>query len=191
MTYSVSTLWARNLRDVFENDPARRRRAIEEIFAEDCVSYDPQKGVYRGRDEIDRIAGAVKATHPDFRYQPMGAPEESGNGGRIQWVSSRPGEVPAYAGLISSLPGTTRSPPCISIALICQSTRLTVSANDASDRLCEQTRPESGLSSRKRAPAVANAAVPVRRSSRSRIELALHGRGFKNAGASNPHPDSA
>jgi hypothetical protein len=41
-------------------------------------------GVYRGRDEIDRVAGAVKATHPDFRYQPIAGPEELGNGGRIQ-----------------------------------------------------------------------------------------------------------
>ena len=44
--------------------------------------YDPKGGVYRGRDEIDRIAGAVKATHPDFRYQPIAEPEEVGNGGR-------------------------------------------------------------------------------------------------------------
>jgi hypothetical protein len=46
--------------------PARRRAAIDEIFNEDCVFDDPKGGVYRGRDEIDRIAGAVKATHPDF-----------------------------------------------------------------------------------------------------------------------------
>ena len=65
---------------------------------EDCVFYDPTRGVYRGRDEIDRVAGAIKATHPDFRYQPIGEPEESGNGGRIQWVSGRPGEAPGYAG---------------------------------------------------------------------------------------------
>jgi hypothetical protein len=25
-------------------------------------------------------------------------PEELGNGGRIQWISGRPGEAPAYAG---------------------------------------------------------------------------------------------
>jgi hypothetical protein len=50
------------------------------------------------RDEIDRVAGAIKATHPDFRYQPIAEPEELGNGGRIQWVSGRPGEAPAYAG---------------------------------------------------------------------------------------------
>src|SRR6267142_2105473 len=69
MSYSISTLLTRNLHDVFgENDPARRR------------------------------AGAIKATHPDFRYQPIAEPEELGNGGRIQWVSGPPGEAPVYAG---------------------------------------------------------------------------------------------
>ena len=98
MSYSMSTLLTRNLHDVFgENDPARRRAAIDEIFTEDCVFYEP-RGVYRGRDEIDRVAGAIKATHPDFRYQPIAGPEELGNGGRIQWASDRPGEAPAYAG---------------------------------------------------------------------------------------------
>jgi hypothetical protein len=99
MSFSISILLTRNLQDVFgENDPARRRAAIGEIFTEDCVFYDPSKGVYRGRDEIDRVAGAISATHPDFQYQPIAEPEELGNGGRIQWVSGRPGEAPAYAG---------------------------------------------------------------------------------------------
>jgi SnoaL-like domain len=99
MSYSISTLLTRNLHDVFgENDPARRRAAIDEIFTEDCVFYDPSSGVYRGRDEIDRVAGAIRATHPDFRYQPIAGPEELGNGGRVQWVSGRPDEAPAYAG---------------------------------------------------------------------------------------------
>ncbi len=94
MSFSISTLLTRNLNDVFgENDPARRRAAIGEIFAEDCVFYDPGGGVYRGRDEIDRVAGAIRAAHPDFRYQPIAPPEESGNGGRIGWVEGRPGEA--------------------------------------------------------------------------------------------------
>jgi hypothetical protein len=97
--FSTATLLTRNLHDVFgEGDPARRRAAIGEIFAEDCVFYDPGQGVYRGRDEIDRIAGAIRATHPDFRYRPIAEPEEVGDGGRIRWVSGRPGEAPAYAG---------------------------------------------------------------------------------------------
>ena len=95
----ISTLLIRNLHHVFgENYPARRRAAIDEIFTHDCVFYEPGGGIYRGREEIDRIAGEIKATHPDFRYQPIVGPEELGNGGRVQWVSGRPGETPAYAG---------------------------------------------------------------------------------------------
>ena len=84
MSYSISTLLTRNLHEVFgENDPARRRAAINELWTEDGVFYDPSKGVYRGRDAIDRVAGAIKATHPDFRYQPIAEPEEVGDGGRL------------------------------------------------------------------------------------------------------------
>jgi hypothetical protein len=96
---TISTLLMRNLHNVFgENDGARRRAVIDEIYAEDCVFYDPKGGVYRGRDEIDQMAGAVRATHPAFRYQVIAAPEEVGDGGRLRWISGRPGEVPAYGG---------------------------------------------------------------------------------------------
>jgi hypothetical protein len=107
MSYSISALLTRNLQDVFgENDPARRRAAIDEIFTEDCVFYEP-RGVYRGRDEIDRVAGAIKATHPDFQYQAIAEPVRS-------WAM--PGVSDGYRGglvrrqrtpgLISSLLGT-------------------------------------------------------------------------------------
>src|SRR5271169_6299106 len=99
MPYSISDLLIRNLRDVFgENDPTRRRAAIDELWAEDGVFYDPNSGAHRGRGEIDRVAAAIKATHPDFQYQPIDEPEELGNAGRVRWVAGRPGEAPAYAG---------------------------------------------------------------------------------------------
>ena len=42
MSSSISTVLTRNLHDVFgENDPARRRAAIDDIFTEDCVFYEP------------------------------------------------------------------------------------------------------------------------------------------------------
>jgi hypothetical protein len=98
MSYSISTLLLRNLDEVFgENDPTRRRAAMKEIYHEDAVFYEPN-GIYRGRDEIDRIAGVIKATHPDFRYQPIAPPEELDNAGRVKWVSGKPGDAPAYAG---------------------------------------------------------------------------------------------
>ena len=99
MPDSISRLAIRNLEDVFgEGDALRRRAAVDEIFHEDAVFYDPNNGVYRGRDEIHRIAGVIRATHPDFRYRPIAPPEEVGNGGRVRWVSGRPGEAPEYAG---------------------------------------------------------------------------------------------
>jgi hypothetical protein len=99
MPNSASTLLTRNLNDIFgENNPLRRRKAIDELFTEDAVFYDPKGGVYRGRDEIDRIAGELRVMHRDFRYQPIGEPEEVGNGGRVRWTEGRPGEAPVVAG---------------------------------------------------------------------------------------------
>jgi hypothetical protein len=44
MGKGISILLIRNLRDVFgENDPARRRATIDEIYTEDCVFYDPSQ----------------------------------------------------------------------------------------------------------------------------------------------------
>jgi hypothetical protein len=99
MSQTLSTLLLRNLHGVFgEIDPVRRRATVDEIFHEDAVFYDPNGGVYRGRDEIDRIAGVIKATHPDFQYQPISPPEELGDACRARWVSGSPGKAPVYAG---------------------------------------------------------------------------------------------
>ena len=99
MYNSISTLLLRNLSDVFgESDPVRRRAAIDELFHEDAVFYDPKGGRFCGRDEINRIAGVIKATHPDFKYRPLSPPEELSDAGRVRWVSGTPGKPPAYAG---------------------------------------------------------------------------------------------
>jgi hypothetical protein len=110
-SYSISNLLTRNLHDVFgENDPARRRAAIDEIFTEDCVFYEP-KGVHRGRDEIDRVAGAIKATHPDFQYLPISGPEELGNGGESNGYRAALARRQLTPGLISSSRVTAGSLP--------------------------------------------------------------------------------
>jgi hypothetical protein len=98
MSYSISTLLLRNLHEVFgEIDPVRRRSAIDEIYRPDVVYNDPNGDVYRGHDEIDRIAGVIKARHPEFQYQLVSAPEERGDGGRVRWKSGLPSEAPEYA----------------------------------------------------------------------------------------------
>jgi hypothetical protein len=113
MSYSISTLLIRNLHDVFgENDPARRRAAINQIFTEDCVFYEP-KGVYRARAEIDRIAGAIKATRPDSQHQPIAEAEELGNSGRSDGYRAALVRRQLMPGLISSSPGMAGLPPFI------------------------------------------------------------------------------
>ncbi|MCQ4629109.1 nuclear transport factor 2 family protein [Shinella sp. CPCC 100929] len=99
MSHDIATLLMRNLMDVFgEGDAARRRAVVDEIFNEDAVFIEPH-GIYRGRDEISRIAGVIRATHPTFRYSPIAPAEElHGLAGRLRWVAGNPGEPPAYAG---------------------------------------------------------------------------------------------
>jgi hypothetical protein len=59
MSYSISTLLTRSLHDVFgENDPARWHGPIDEIFAENCVFYDPKGDVY----SPDSVFQAVSAS---------------------------------------------------------------------------------------------------------------------------------
>lgn len=127
MSNSISNLLIRNLRDVFgENDPTRRHAVIAEIWAEDGVFYDLLSGAHRGRDEIDRVAGAIKATHPDFQYQPISEPEELGNAARVRSVSGRPGEAPAYAGTDFIIARDGRIPLSISFSTSCSELNSTV-----------------------------------------------------------------
>jgi hypothetical protein len=99
MTHTISTLLTRNLHEVFgEGDAARRRTAIDELFTEDALFYAPD-GIHRGREAIDRTAGAVRATHPEFGYTELRPPEDlHGDAGRLQWVAGPAGAAPVYAG---------------------------------------------------------------------------------------------
>jgi len=75
--------------------------------------YEP-RDVYRGRDEIDRVAGTIKATHPDFDISQLPGPPRNwamaggANGYRAAVVRRQ-----LTPGLISSLPGTAGLPPFI------------------------------------------------------------------------------
>src|SRR5947199_2934959 len=117
MSYSISTLLTRNLHDVFgENDPARRRAAIDEIFTEDCVFYDPSRDVYRAATRS--IASQVRSRllTLTFAISQLPSPRNwamagESNGYRAALVRRR-----LTRGLISSLPGTAGLPPFISFS---------------------------------------------------------------------------
>ena len=117
MSYSISTLLTRNLHDVFgENDPARRRATIDEIFTEDCVFYDPSRGsiVAATRSIASRALSGLLILTFDIRQLPNlrnWAMAGGSNGYRAAPVSRQ-----LTPGLISSLPGTAGLPPFISFS---------------------------------------------------------------------------
>ena len=86
MSYSVSTLLIRYLRDVFgENAPP--------VGARPSTSSGPRMVCFTipaaapTMVAMRSIGSRVrsKTTHPDFRYQPIAEPEELGDGGRVRW----------------------------------------------------------------------------------------------------------
>ena len=70
----IQTLLNRNLPEVFgEGDPALRRAAIQELYAEDCLLC-VLPGTFVGHDALEKFAGDLRATHPHYVYTPHGAP---------------------------------------------------------------------------------------------------------------------
>jgi hypothetical protein len=98
-TQRIIELLHRNLQEVFgEGDAARRRAAIEEFYTDDCAVYVPD-GVLVGHHALDKFAGELRATHPQFVYTPHGEPQALHNGGFLAWGSGLKGEPPDYTGL--------------------------------------------------------------------------------------------
>lgn len=94
----IRELLDRNLQEVFgEGDDARRRAAIDDLWAEDGVLYVPP-GMIKGRAAIDKFAGDLRGTHPHYVYTPHGAPQVLHDAGRLAWGSGPRGEAPEYTG---------------------------------------------------------------------------------------------
>src|SRR5580704_8502249 len=73
---------------------ARRSRSSTPM----TVSLTYLKAFSWGHDALDKLAGDVRATHPDFVYAPHGAPQALHNAGRLAWGSGPRGEKPVYTG---------------------------------------------------------------------------------------------
>jgi len=97
MSHSISTLLKRNL-DVFgENDPARRRAVIDEIFIEVACSMTPTTA---STAAVTRSIGS-RARSRQLTLTSSTSQSPSPKVGRWRanpMVSARPGEAPAYAG---------------------------------------------------------------------------------------------
>jgi hypothetical protein len=117
MSYSVSTLLIRNLRDVFgENDPARRRAAIDEITLKIAFSTTPAREsivavtkstASRARSKLLSLNSDISQL-PSLRNRAMAGWSAGYRASRVRRQLT--------PGLISSLSETAGLPSCISFS---------------------------------------------------------------------------
>jgi hypothetical protein len=73
-----------------EADPELRRKAIDELWAEDGRYVDPL-AVAEGRAAIDATIGAVRAQFPGFVFQLAGPVDGHHDQARFTWELVQPG----------------------------------------------------------------------------------------------------
>lgn len=88
-----------NLLKVFgEHDPARRRDAIVELYAEDAAFYEPDS-VATGHAEIaDAVASLLNSLPPAFAFSANGPAVGHHGVGRLRWSSGPVGGPAAVTG---------------------------------------------------------------------------------------------
>jgi len=108
MTNDISTLLLRNLSDVFaEIDPVRRRKAIDEIWHEDGVFYDPNSGPHRGRESTASPARS-RLLIPTFNISRSLRPRRSAMRDGSVGCPARQASRPSMPEPISSSPATAK-----------------------------------------------------------------------------------
>jgi SnoaL-like protein len=80
-----------------ETDPARRRAAIDALFADDVRYVDPVASV-DGRDALDGLIGAVQQQFPGLVFSPGGPVDAHHEQARFTWNLGEPGGQPLVIG---------------------------------------------------------------------------------------------
>ena len=94
MPNTIETLIKRNLREVFgERDAKKRREAIAQLWTDDCVFID-HSGKCHGRDELDRAVAALHQRLPGYVFTELRPVDLLHDSGRLAWICGRPGQEP-------------------------------------------------------------------------------------------------
>ena len=114
MSYSISILLTRNLHDVFgEIDPGRRRAAIDEIYTEDCVFYDPARESIEAVTKSTASRARSRLLTLTFDTSRLPRPRNWATAGASDGYRAALVRRQLTPGPISSLPGTVGLPPFI------------------------------------------------------------------------------
>jgi hypothetical protein len=89
---TIETLIKRNLHEVFgERDAQKRRKAIAQLWTEDCVFID-HSGKTRGRDALDRAIATLHERLPGYVFSELRPVDLMPDSGRLAWTYGRPGQ---------------------------------------------------------------------------------------------------
>src|SRR5579862_7314301 len=84
-TATLGKLMERNVSEVFgEPDPGRRRRAISELYAEDCAFYDADGESIGQAAVADRVGRILDEAPPGFAFSLAGPAEVIHDLGRLR-----------------------------------------------------------------------------------------------------------
>src|SRR3954451_252292 len=99
-TSRLGRLMERNVSEVFgEPDPGRRRRAIAELYAEDCAFYDAD-GESIGQAAVsDRDGRILDESPPGFVFSLVPPAEVTHAPGRLRWQAGPAGAPPVLSGM--------------------------------------------------------------------------------------------
>jgi len=94
MPDAIEILIKRNLREVFgERDAKKRREAIAQLWTDDCVFID-HSGKTSGRDELDRAVATLHENFPGYIFSELRPVDLLHESGRLAWSYGRPGQEP-------------------------------------------------------------------------------------------------
>jgi ketosteroid isomerase-like protein len=89
---TIETLIKRNLHEVFgERDVNKRRKAIAQLWTEDCVFID-HSGKTRGRDALDRAVATLHDRLPGYVFSELRPVDLLHESGRLAWSYGRPNQ---------------------------------------------------------------------------------------------------
>jgi hypothetical protein len=80
-----------------QTDPRRRRRLVDELWAEDARYVDPMAEA-NGRNEVDAMIGAVQAQFPGFVFTLLGPVDAHHRQARFTWGLGPAGAEPVVVG---------------------------------------------------------------------------------------------
>jgi hypothetical protein len=99
-TTTLGRLMERNVSEVFgERDAGRRKRAIAELYAEDCALYDAE-GESIGQTAVsDRVGRILEEGLPGFAFSLVGHAEVIHDLGRLRWQLGPVGAPAVVSGM--------------------------------------------------------------------------------------------